>query len=475
MGEYQDKNTITTGGAGYVPNGQNALDYIRGRLYKNIQPIGYSSPLTRIVDAVIKDENEHDNYNDVQPYSHTLDDLWAEYLQIPKEKRRYNKITDNGDGSFSVPYSSMQDILMSVNSDHPLKVGESSTSLNTLLGRYHVRRGYDDKGDYLEYYDPAWDVNPYSNTALEDYGGSENSKILKKIFGNMDDISFGIGKPFKVKGRYYLNDIYGINEKNNGTWLPEVNVFGKSNEYKLFDLLKNKNFRKTLRSVEQFKKGNKIHIKKENRGKFTDYCGGKVTSECIAKGKSSPNPAIRKRATFAANARKWKHQSGGQIIQEFKVKKAQEGTKFDIAGLLSEGATTLMQNSQQRNQINSDFAQRISNTQEQWNDFVNGLIQKNKQDREAYFQNWAQDYMSGKTLDNPSNIVANYIGNKKYNEEYALGKQRFDNMTKSLENQKRIAQDNNLMNTITSLVQVGAKYGMNYLASKNNNNSSTTQ
>lgn len=52
---------------------------------------------------------------------------------------------------------------------------------------------------------------------------------------------------------------------------------------------------------------NKIHIKKENRGKFTDYCGGKVTSECISKGKNSPNPAIKKRATFAANVRKFKH------------------------------------------------------------------------------------------------------------------------------------------------------------------------
>ena len=59
-----------------------------------------------------------------------------------------------------------------------------------------------------------------------------------------------------------------------------------------------------------------IHIKKENRGKFTSYCGGKVTSECIARGKASPNPAIRKRATFAANSRKWakKHQNGGKII-----------------------------------------------------------------------------------------------------------------------------------------------------------------
>lgn len=56
-----------------------------------------------------------------------------------------------------------------------------------------------------------------------------------------------------------------------------------------------------------------IHIKKKNRGKFTDYCGGKVTSECIARGKASSNPAIRKRATFAANARKWKHENGGTI------------------------------------------------------------------------------------------------------------------------------------------------------------------
>ena len=64
------------------------------------------------------------------------------------------------------------------------------------------------------------------------------------------------------------------------------------------------------------KKGSGIHIKKENKGKFTSYCGGKVTSACIARGKASPNPAIRKRATFAANARKWKHENGGVISMQ---------------------------------------------------------------------------------------------------------------------------------------------------------------
>ena len=58
-------------------------------------------------------------------------------------------------------------------------------------------------------------------------------------------------------------------------------------------------------SVVLYKKGGKIHIKKKNRGKFTEYCGGKVTSECISKGKNSDDPKIRKRATFAENSRKW--------------------------------------------------------------------------------------------------------------------------------------------------------------------------
>ena len=93
--------------------------------------------------------------------------------------------------------------------------------------------------------------------------------------------------------------------------------------------------------VEKFKKGHKIHIKKENRGKFTEYCGGKVTSECIARGKNSSDPAIRKRATFADNARKWKHKSGGQIVQKFKLRKAQEGTKFDWGGVASGGVQLL--------------------------------------------------------------------------------------------------------------------------------------
>jgi len=54
-----------------------------------------------------------------------------------------------------------------------------------------------------------------------------------------------------------------------------------------------------------------IYIKKKNRGKFTSYCKKKgydgVTSACIAEGKKSNSSVIRKRATFAGNARIWTH------------------------------------------------------------------------------------------------------------------------------------------------------------------------
>ena len=60
-----------------------------------------------------------------------------------------------------------------------------------------------------------------------------------------------------------------------------------------------------MNTYNAFAEGGGIHIKKKNRGKFTEYCGGKVTEACIRRGKNSSNPTTRKRATFAQNARNW--------------------------------------------------------------------------------------------------------------------------------------------------------------------------
>ena len=77
--------------------------------------------------------------------------------------------------------------------------------------------------------------------------------------------------------------------------------------------------------IDFLKSGNKIKIKKKNIGSFTRYCNGKVTTECIQRGKNSPSATIRKRATFAQNARSWSKREDGGILH------AQTGAKVNLS------------------------------------------------------------------------------------------------------------------------------------------------
>ena len=59
-----------------------------------------------------------------------------------------------------------------------------------------------------------------------------------------------------------------------------------------------------------------IDIKPSHKGLFHKdvgkKAGEKITSADIAKGKHSKDPAERKRAVFAANARNWHHHKGAK-------------------------------------------------------------------------------------------------------------------------------------------------------------------
>ena len=94
----------------------------------------------------------------------------------------------------------------------------------------------------------------------------------------------------------------------------KIKLFPKGeiiNTYKIFNIFQDFN-QNLLLDIPIFKNGKPIKIKEKNKGSFTKYCNGKVTSECIARGKRSPSKAIRKKAIFAQNARKWnKHLNGG--------------------------------------------------------------------------------------------------------------------------------------------------------------------
>ena len=151
-----------------------------------------------------------------------------------------------------------------------------------------------------------------------------------------------------------------------------------------------------MNNILQFlKNGSGIHIKKKNKGKFTDYCGGKVTSECIQRGKNSPNPAIRKRATFAANARKWKHQLGGQIS------KAQEGQKLNFGQKVG-------------NFLNSDLGKSALS-------FVSNGV--NAISNQSKITNFSNEFDKVTEAGKKSLQIQNW--NKKYKEGLTMGQQYF--------------------------------------------------
>ena len=141
--------------------------------------------------------------------------------------------------------------------------------------------------DLTEKYKQEFGKEPYADDLI-DYG-NKNKEFLheyqqefptlpeeidwKRVAGRLDALKFGLG----------LIPTAGIilNKHKNGGKMKIS--FGKSG----------------------------IHIKKQNKGKFTEYCGGKVTQDCINKAKASGNSKLVKRAVFAENSRHWKHQNGG--------------------------------------------------------------------------------------------------------------------------------------------------------------------
>ncbi len=76
-----------------------------------------------------------------------------------------------------------------------------------------------------------------------------------------------------------------------------------------------------LEYVPTFKNGSGIHIKEKNRGKFTKSAkaAGESVQEHAAHVLSDPNatPLQKKRANFARNAAKWKHEDGGKTHKPF--------------------------------------------------------------------------------------------------------------------------------------------------------------
>lgn len=153
------------------------------------------------------------------------------------------------------------------------------------LNTFTAYRDFDEKGDFVSIYD-EWDYNPAV------MGGH---KMLNKLI----DSATG-GKSFVVYDRVYLDDYYDIPEEARGN--PFI----------------------TPAVVTAYKKGGNIHIKKKNRGKFTAAAkragmGVQEFARHVLANKDKYSSTLVKRANFARNSKKFKHENGG-------ILKAQGGT-----------------------------------------------------------------------------------------------------------------------------------------------------
>lgn len=130
-----------------------------------------------------------------------------------------------------------------------------------------------------------------------------------------------------------------------------------------------------------------IKIKPSHKGLFTAYCHGKVTSACIAKGKKSPNPVIRKRATFADNARHFKHKDGGLIPKALfgmnfgniikGVGNFVKNNKEGILDVAKQGISTIANNNLlSKQQKSAEQAIKLNSKQQYLDNYNNALAQQ---------------------------------------------------------------------------------------------------
>ena len=140
-------------------------------------------------------------------------------------------------------------------------------------------------------------------------GNAKARRKVKELNNKIDAANRHVQSSFVNSARSIdeINDMSILS--NYSAYGGPINIFGSGAID--YELAKEDLYNKQLSAMSKYKmssmpnsfgmpelamlaKGGKIHIKKANRGKFTDYCGGKVTSECIARGKRSKSAAVRK-------------------------------------------------------------------------------------------------------------------------------------------------------------------------------------
>ena len=180
-------------------------------------------------------------------------------------------------------------------------------------------------------YRPSVETNPNAEyyTFIPQIGGTrwERSDLVDDFEGAAGEFKYGLGED--ENGRYVsMYDSWDLNPFEYISWNGPIDYFKKygANAIELYDrIYENDNpelYSKAydygvrggyIKDEEEnsLASGGKIHIKPSHRGKFTAL--KKRTGKSASWFKAHGTPAQKKMATFALNARKWKHEDGGKL------------------------------------------------------------------------------------------------------------------------------------------------------------------
>ena len=318
-------------------------------------------------------------------------------------------------------------------------------------------------------YLPKKESRPYTYRRMERVGNSGSRRVIRPVEHTIE------------LGRYHPT-FWQLAKEDKKYWPAAVLVYGEDainhglNTYQVIKDIDQKKQGGKMNILEFLKNGSGIYIKEKNKGKFTSYCGGKVTDECIRKAKASGNPTLVKRATFAANARKWKHKNGGIIV------KAADGTKTNLfqkvgnflnsdlgktvgTGLINAFSSWTSSN-KQNNAIDSQIEGLKKQNKADINSIQNWALQKATEEITQKFNEQQQLFNSGASFEQPSPIVFEHLKSQLANKyaQQAINDANLNSQEAiaNLESQKT----NPTSDIFSSLANVGIDYLSNKFANK---------
>lgn len=254
----------------------------------------------------------------------------------------------------------------------------------------------------------------------------KNKELFSKILNNKDGVSINNESEVVIPSGFQLKSSSAIVYDNNGNIIP----ISQRDNFLINDIRYKQGGKMNV--LEFLKNGSGIHIKEKNKGSFTRWCGGNVTEECIRRGKASSNPKIRKKATFADNARHFKHSLGGQIVKEFKIRqKFQQGGSVDWGSIASDILNQGIQTAFQNEQITALNKTNNADLDKKYSQMLQSLQELSNEKQKEYLMNWVNNFRNGYTLEHLSPVTMKHFGQNQIGQQVGNAKDEISKQKKA--------------------------------------------